>query len=287
MPELELPETIREARAMRVIGLCRFSYPALGGFKRMHDTVAEREAYLYAADRMALRFAHFESLTLPSIAAQTNGDFTFLVVTGESLPEPWRSRLHDLAAAVPQMQIVPMEPMRHRDAMRRAIKQALGEDDTGSIQFRLDDDDAVSVGFVQSLRWFERNTRRMRRAWRNVAFEYNRGYAVRLSEQAIEAEAVQTHFWACGLAVLFRPGDARTVMNYGHHKLHHEMPTLINPRPEMYLRALHDDNDTGDAQHPPALSPLGDAGRALLRERFTVDEDRVNALLAARPAPAG
>ncbi|MDZ7711181.1 MAG: glycosyltransferase [Roseovarius sp.] len=272
---------------MRVIGLCRFSYPALGGFKRMHETVAEREAYLYAPERMALRFAHFESLTLPSIAAQTNGDFTFLVVTGESLPEPWRTRLHDLAADVPQMRIVPMAPMRHRDAMRLAIKEALGEDETESIQFRLDDDDAVAVGFVQSLRWFERNTRRMRRAWRNVAFEYNRGYAVRLSEHGIEAEAVQTHFWACGLAVLFRPGDPKTVMNYGHHKLHHEMPTLINPEARMYLRALHGDNDTGDAQHPPALAPLDEAQRALFRRRFNVDEDRVKALFAARPAPAG
>ena len=272
---------------MRVIGLCRFSYPALGGFKRMHETVAEREAYLYEPARMALRFAHFESLTLPSITAQTNGDFTFLVVTGESLPEPWRSRLHDLAADVPQMRIVPMAPMRHRDAMRLAIKEALGEDDTESIQFRLDDDDAVAVGFVQSLRWFERNTRRMRRGWRNVAFEYNRGYAVRLSERGIEAEAVQTHFWACGLAVLFRPGDPKTVMNYGHHKLHHEMPTLINPAADMYLRAVHGDNDTGNAQHPPALAPLDDAQRALFHRRFNVDEDRVKALFAARPAPAG
>jgi len=271
---------------MRVIGLCRFSYPALGGFKRMHGSVAEREAYLYASERMALRFAHFESLTLPSIAAQTNGDFTFLVVTGESLPEPWHSRLHDIAADVPQMRVVPMEPMRHRDAMRIAIKNELGEDETESIQFRLDDDDAVSVGFVKSLRWFERNTRRMRRAWRNLAFEYNRGYAVRLSEQGIEAEAVQTSFWACGLAVLFRPGDAKTVMNYGHHKLHQQMPTLINPGPEMYLRALHDDNDTGEAQHPPALAPLDETRRKLFRDRFNVDEDRVKALFAGRPAHA-
>jgi hypothetical protein len=272
---------------MRVIGLCRFSYPALGGFKRMHETVAEREAYLYAPERMALRFAHFESLTLPSVAAQANSDFTFLVVTGENLPDPWRTRLHDLAAGVPQMRIVPMPPMRHRDAMRLAIKEELGEDETESIQFRLDDDDAVSVGFVQSLRWFERNTRRMRRAWRNLAFEYNRGYAVRLSEAGIEAAAVQTPFWSCGLAVLFRPGDSRTVMNYGHHKLHQEMPTLINPGPEMYLRALHGDNDTGDAQRPPALAPLDEAQRALFRDRFNVDEDRVKALFAAPPAPAG
>ena len=272
---------------MRVIGLCRFSYPALGGFKRMHRSVAEREAYLYAPDRMALRFRHFESLTLPSIAAQTHGDFTFLVVTGESLPAPWRAHLHDLAGTVPQMRVVEMAPMRHRDAMRRAIKAALGDDDTGSIQFRLDDDDAVSVGFVQSLRRVERTTRRMRRNWRNLAVEYNRGHAVRLSEHGIAAEPVQTRFWACGLAVLFRPGDPKTVMNYAHHKLHHDMPTLIDPGPEMYLRALHDDNDTGEAPHGRALAPLDAGQRARFRKRFNVDEDRVKALFAGRPAPAG
>jgi len=37
---------------MRVIGICRFSYPAHGGFRRMHDTLEEREAYLYHDTRM-------------------------------------------------------------------------------------------------------------------------------------------------------------------------------------------------------------------------------------------
>src|SRR5690554_4566861 len=83
---------------MRVIGICRFSYPALGGFKRMHATVAEREAYLYAPQRMALRFAHFESLVLPSLRAQTDPDFTFLIVIGHNMPEPWLSKLHALCA---------------------------------------------------------------------------------------------------------------------------------------------------------------------------------------------
>ena len=59
------------------------------------------------------------------------------------------------------------------------------------------------------LRWFACATARMRRRWRYVAFDYNRGYSVRLSAQGIEAEEVTAHFWACGLAVLFRPGDPR------------------------------------------------------------------------------
>lgn len=272
---------------MRVIGICRFSYPALGGFKRMHETVEAREAYLYDPERMALRFRHFEALTLPSIAAQSDGDFTFLIVTGESLPAPWRDRLHDVTAAVPQVRILPCPPMRHRIAMQAAIKEELGADETESLQFRLDDDDAIGRGFVQGLRWFARGTAKMRRKWRHVAFEYNRGYSVRLSARGIEAEEVITPFWACGLAVLFRAGDPRTVMNFAHHKLHHEMPTLINPAPPMYLRAHHDDNDTGDAQTPKRLRPLDDDLRDRFRREFNVDEDRVKALFAAPSARAG
>ncbi|MBC7132312.1 MAG: putative rhamnosyl transferase [Roseovarius sp.] len=272
---------------MRVIGICRFSYPALGGFKRMHDTIEAREAYLYDPARMELRFRHFEALTLPSIAAQSDGDFTFLIVTGESLPAPWRERLHDITAAVPQVRILPCPPMRHRSAMQAAIKDALGADETESLQFRLDDDDAVGLGFVQGLRWFARATAKMRRKWRYVAFDYNRGYSVRLSAAGIEAEEVISHFWACGLAMLFRPGDPRTVMNFGHHKLHHEMPTLINPAPPMYLRAHHDDNDTGTAQMPRGLRPIDATLRARLLRDFNVDEDRVKALFAAPLLRAG
>jgi hypothetical protein len=272
---------------MRVIGLCRFSYPALGGFKRMHESVAAREAYLYDPERMELRFRHFEALTLPSIAAQSDGDFTFLIVTGESLPAPWRERLHDVTASVPQIRILPCPPMRHRSAMQAAIKDALGEDETESLQFRLDDDDAVAKGFVHSLRRMARGTARLGRKWRNIAFEFNRGFSVRLSERGIEAREVQTPFWACGLAVLFRPGDRRTVMNFGHHKLHLEMPMLIDPAPQMYLRAHHGDNDSGTGQMPDVLEPLDEATRALFRERFNVDEDRVKALFSGPLLRAG
>ena len=54
---------------MQVIGLCRFSYPAIGGFQVEHAKIAEREAYLYAEDRMEQRFRTFESFTLPCMKA--------------------------------------------------------------------------------------------------------------------------------------------------------------------------------------------------------------------------
>ena len=50
---------------VQVVGLCRFSYPAFGGFQLEHDTIAAREAFLYAPQRIKERFQSFEALTLP------------------------------------------------------------------------------------------------------------------------------------------------------------------------------------------------------------------------------
>ena len=37
---------------MQVIGLCRFSYPAIGGFQIEHETLENRIGFLYAEDRL-------------------------------------------------------------------------------------------------------------------------------------------------------------------------------------------------------------------------------------------
>lgn len=268
---------------MRVLGICRFSYPALGGFKRMHDTVQDREAYLYASERMELRFRHFETLTLASIAAQRDPDFTFLVLVGDSLPKPYLDRLRDITASVPQVRIVSRPPMKHRLAMQLVLQEELAGTETASIQFRLDDDDAVGIHFIRGLRRTARRSRRMREGWRNMAIEYRSGYSARLSADGISARAVQAPFWACGLAVLFQPGDPKTVMNYPHHKLHEVMPTLIDPSTPMFIRAVHGDNDSGASDS--RLKPLTDTESADFKARFNVDETFVKAVFSGQAAP--
>ena len=106
---------------MQVIGLCRFSYLARGGFQVMHKDDAERAAYLYAPERMEERFRTFESLTLPSIRAQTDPDFTFLIVTSHEMPATYLERLQDLTRDVPQTCLKLFPPRKHRPIMRKAI----------------------------------------------------------------------------------------------------------------------------------------------------------------------
>lgn len=84
---------------MQVIGLCRFLYPALGGFQREHETIEQRKAFLYDEARLKHRLRLFQAFNLPSILALTDMDFQYLILIGDDLPVWARSRLDDLTAA--------------------------------------------------------------------------------------------------------------------------------------------------------------------------------------------
>ena len=70
---------------MQVIGLCRFSYPAIGGFQVEHNSIEERIAFLYAEARLDERFRLFETVALPCLREQTDQDFDLIIVIGDSL----------------------------------------------------------------------------------------------------------------------------------------------------------------------------------------------------------
>ena len=272
---------------MRVIGLCRFSYPAVGGFRRMHDTLEEREAYLYDDARMAIRFRHFEALTLPSLRAQTNPDFTFLVIIGERMPKKWLDRLHDVTTGLPQVRITPPPPLKHRLALSLAIQKELGDERPDSLQFRLDDDDAVAVDFVQQALFAVRRTGRFRRESPRMAFEFNNGFSVQMTDETLLVKPEFSGFLSCGLAVVFPAGDDKTIMNFGHHKLHLSMPAVIQPSLPMYLRSKHDDNDSGRKFQPKGLEPMTDTQKAMIEDRFNVSEAHIASVCADLPVPPG
>ena len=164
-----------DSRDMQVIGLCRFSYPALGGFQVEHDTPSDRSTFLYARDRIEERFATFETFTLPPLRAQTDGDFTFLVVIGDDLPSPYHDRLRDLLADIPQAVIQAHAPGPHRAVMKHAINSVRDDRKLPCFQFRMDDDDAVSVTFIERLREAAQDCRPLLRKNKHVAIDFNQG----------------------------------------------------------------------------------------------------------------
>lgn len=265
----------------QVIGLCRFSYPALGGFQRQHDTPADRARFLYAPQRLEERFRLFETIALPGIRDQTDPDFTFLVVIGDDFPQ--RPRLESLLADVPQAVIRAYPPGPHRAVMREAINTLRDPDAPLSIQFRLDDDDGVNLRFVERLRTVARHARPMLAGSPSMAIDFTRGHVVQAGPKGIAAEPVARSLWAPGLAVALRRGNAQTVMNFAHQAVWQHMPVISLTDPDMFIRGWNPFNDS--AFTPGTGFRLLDAeGEAQFRTAYGVDAGRVRAVWATPPA---
>lgn len=267
---------------MQVIGLCRFSYPAEGGFQVEHATMAERIAYLYAPARMEQRFRHFEAVALPGLKAQTDPDFTFLIVVGEAMPPHYLARLQALVADLPQARICARPPGPHRQVMQAVLNDARHMD-LPCLQFRHDDDDAVAIDFVARLRQLARDCAGLCRDHRLVGLDFNRGYVARADASGLQVSPALTPFWGVALGVAVQPGVRQSIMNFAHNKLMRFMPCVSMTDSAMYVRGHNDYNDSRqDARaRPVALSPMTDEQRTEFRNRFRLDETTVRRIFSA------
>ncbi|GHH03818.1 putative rhamnosyl transferase [Pseudodonghicola xiamenensis] len=272
---------------MQVIGICRFSYLGHGGFQVEHDTLEDRAAYLYAPERMEERFRTFEALTLPPLRAQTDPDFTFLVVTGDSLPATYMTRLQALLADLPQAVIQTHPPGLHRQVMQAAINSVRRAEKQPCLQFRMDDDDAVARVYVERLRAAAEDLRKLSRKHRHIAIDFNQGYVVRPGPDGLAATATQRPFTTAALAVMFKPSVKLSVMNFAHEKLPQMMPAISFTGEDMLLRGHNDYNDSRQKPgiKPITLRPLDAGEEAHFRQTYNIDADQVRRIFAGSATP--
>ncbi|MEP1354306.1 MAG: putative rhamnosyl transferase [Tateyamaria sp.] len=268
---------------MQVIGLCRFSYPAVGGFQVDFDNFDEKLAYLYAPARMEERFATFETITLPPLRAQSDPDFTFVVVIGDSLPDEYRSRLEALLADMPQAMIQSHPPAKHRPMMKRIINSVRRDDAAPCLQFRMDDDDAVAIDFVERLRQVATDVRDLAARDALLSIDFNRGFIARPSANGIATAETTAPYQTAGLAMMVAPWSNQTIMNFAHNKLHQNMTTVTVTDSIMMLRGHNDFNDSrqGPSAKPHKLTLMVAGAEAVLKDRFDIDADAVRRAFSA------
>ncbi|MEO9576439.1 MAG: putative rhamnosyl transferase [Tateyamaria sp.] len=268
---------------MQVIGLCRFSYPAVGGFQVDFDNLEEKLAYLCAPARMEERFATFETITLPPLRVQTDPDFTLVVVIGDSLPDEYRSRLEALLADMPQAVIQSHPPAKHRPMMKRIINSVRRDDAAPCLQFRMDDDDAVAIDFVERLRQVATDVRDLAARDALLSIDFNRGFIARPSAKGIAAAETTAPFQTAGLAMMVAPWSSQTIMNFAHNKLHQNMTTVTVTDSIMMLRGHNDFNDSrqGPSAKPHKLTLMDADAEAVLKDRFDIDADAVRRAFSA------
>ncbi|MFW2545495.1 glycosyltransferase [Primorskyibacter sp. 2E107] len=266
---------------MQTIGFCRFSYPAEGGFQVGHDRIEDRMAYLWSDARMEERFRYFEAICLPGLKAQTDQDFTFVILVGEEMPERWIARLLDLTADFPQARIEARPPAPHRKVCQ-AVMNDVRDMDQPCLQFRHDDDDAVAVDFVDHLKRAAADCAALIADHRLVGFDWNRGYVARPDSKGLCAEPNVTPYWGVAQGMAMGAGVRQTILNFGHNKINQFMPTVTFTAPEMFVRGHNDHNDSRQKAHvkPVKLPRLDSEGEALFRTRFAIDADQVRRIFA-------
>ncbi|WP_295048287.1 glycosyltransferase [uncultured Paracoccus sp.] len=232
---------------VQMLGLCRFSYVGLRGYQRDHATVGERRAFLYDPARLARRWSWFTTLALPGWLAQTDADFTLVIMTGPDLPDPYLGHLHDLAARHPNLRLALIPPMdRHLDACRAAIAPHVDPEADVIGHFRHDDDDAVALDYIARARADFGQVEGLWRSEGQLSLDHSRGLMMTAGAGGAAFTPRIAHNMGVALTIFLRPDQPKTALHFNHTKLPLWMPGVAVTRPLMFIRGIHADSDSGD-----------------------------------------
>lgn len=266
----------------QIVGVCRFSYLGEGGFEASKQGLEKLEETLYDQQRMNRRFAFFERLCLPSLAAQTDQDFRLVVLIGTSMPMRFRTRLKGLAAQYPFIQICALEPHGPLNSTKRAYRRGLLDGADFMTGFRIDDDDAVAIDYIEKTR--AAADQMITNGWADqdnpVVVAFHRGLYWDLNDK-------QDPFYdfreigPLGLAsaMVTKPDDHSNMFRWNHRRVAAYARCWSDPNDLMFVRTLHQHNDSDRSIPPGAIALDKFKAKALLKDRFGLDPDDVMPLM--------
>lgn len=264
---------------VQMLGLCRYSYVGLRGYQVEHHSYEERRAFLYQPDRLARRWLWLTEVALPAWLAQTDADFTLVLMTGPDLPEPYLSGLRDLVNEIPQLRLSLIPPMeRHLAACRMAIAPHVEADADVIGHFRHDDDDAVAVDYIARTRGDFMDVRQIWQPEGRLSLDYSRGAMLTLSPQGAQLRPRICTNMGVALTIFLAPSFDETALHYNHTQLPRWMPGVAITRPFMFLRGTHQDSDSGDAGPGLPWDLPADAVDRVLWDRFRLAPDALKQL---------
>ena len=135
---------------MKIIGHCRFSWFGISDTGRHIENTDMAKNILWHPERMAIRFKLFESVLLPSVAAQSDQDFELVILISEAMPEIYRQRLMSLVQNIENIRVLRTSKTDIKSALRQTMVQSVSGD-AKAVHFRIDDDDGLSRFFVERL----------------------------------------------------------------------------------------------------------------------------------------
>ncbi|MEO1797169.1 MAG: glycosyltransferase [Pseudomonadota bacterium] len=235
---------------LQVLGLMRWSYPSeIDAFDLEVTSLEALRATLYSPARMEERLFFLEHVVLPCIRAQSDRNFRIVMLMGDQLPDPWRTRV--MALIEPVAEIIPVfepEGQRHAAVCRAVMKAHRNPRAAAVAEFRLDDDDAMGLDFVEVTRRAYRQHREILRHHRAFCLDYTKGLAMIAGPGGVEVRPVFSQLVGIAQALIYGPRHRKSVLDYPHRRLWTSMPNLTYPDPVKWVRGIHRTNDSGIAE---------------------------------------
>lgn len=225
-----------------IYGHIRFSFYGVTDTRLRPNDDGSALARLYDETRMARRFFLFENLTLPSLLAQTDCDFRTVIMSSSVMPDRFKDRLSALAARLPGSMVEFSEHQHGDKAFRKIMAQAAGfMGRESSVHFRLDDDDALSITYIERLRELSRVLSP------STHITFPTGVLVfPASDAGPDGTSMvrQQLLTAQGLATVNGGRFQKNPFQMMHGAVWTRWPVVSDPRTVAYIRVQHFENDT-------------------------------------------
>jgi len=231
---------------IQVIGLVRFAYISKNGFRQKYKTQAEAREALFAPERMEFRLRMLEEICIRSMRNQTDQDFRLIVLVSLSLPTVYLKRVEAIIAPL-EGAVLLMEPRQWmKQVTQSCFRRFVAPDAEYVINFRLDDDDALAVDYIEKLRHTGSELIRQGRAGEPTVIAHSRGiyWALHLQEDGLR---IRTEKKPLGLAcaMITSPDIPANVFYWNHRELGKYFTLVMIPGKVMFLRSLHGYGDSG------------------------------------------
>ncbi|KAJ56736.1 hypothetical protein ACMU_07295 [Actibacterium mucosum KCTC 23349] len=220
-----------------VIGFCRFSFFGPSDTKLSYDDRAKAFETLYDPVRMETRFLLFEHLLMQAMAHQTNPNFTLHVMSSDVMPDAYKRRLTSLCNDVNAVQLHLCKSEKLGAEIAPMLKDA-GERHSKLAQFRIDDDDALSINFIDRLHHWASML------WQEALITMPRGLMLYDEENTPKCQPFFRSLTGAGFAYLTVGKPRRNVFQFSHLASGRRYPAMADPTLTSHIQTFTSSCDT-------------------------------------------